>query len=57
MNLINWWRAFMAACFFVAQNKHFGWNAWPQSDAELIADGITFLLFALSINAPQGRKT
>lgn len=35
--------------FWLLQNSHFGWNAAPASDAELIADGITLLIFALAI--------
>lgn len=38
----------MAFLFFFEQNQYFGWNTEPQSDAEMIADGITYLLVALS---------
>lgn len=38
----------LAVMFFIHQNQYFGWNKEPASDAELIADGITFLLFALA---------
>lgn len=40
-------RIMWALSFFVEQNNYFGWNYRPKSDAELIADGITILLFAL----------
>jgi hypothetical protein len=36
-----------AAAFYYEQNKYFGWNTGPRSDTELIADGITLILFAL----------
>lgn len=39
---------FCALAFFFEQNQYFGWNGRPKSDAELIADGITILLIALS---------
>jgi hypothetical protein len=45
----NWYLVAIAVVFFFEQNKYFGWNATPKSDAELIADGITFLLLALSV--------
>lgn len=35
--------------YFLKQNAYFGWNARPQSDAELMADGITLLLVAVAI--------
>ncbi len=41
----------MAVMFFIEQNRHFGWNKEPMSDAELIADGITYLLVAFSFVA------
>jgi len=39
---------FIAIMFAIEQNIYFGWNAVPRSDAELIADGITMVLFALA---------
>lgn len=40
----------IAAVFFAGwQNIYFGWHAFPQSDAELIADGISVLLFSLAL--------
>lgn len=35
--------------FFWEQNRYFGWNRLPQSDAELIADGVTCLLFGVAL--------
>jgi len=29
------------------QNEYFGWNMFPQSQAELIADGINVLMWVL----------
>lgn len=49
---MNWTIFFLAAAFWVHQNAYFGWNALPKSDAELIADGITILLFALAVYRP-----
>lgn len=37
-----------AIVFFITENQYFGWNGSPKSDAELIADGIVVLLFALA---------
>jgi hypothetical protein len=37
-----------AVLFWLAQNSYFGWNWLPKSDAEMIADGITYLLLAMS---------
>jgi len=33
--------------FYIHQNNYFGWNLLPKSDAELIADGIVYLLIVL----------
>lgn len=40
---------FMAVWFFITENAYFGWNARPQSADELICDGITMVLLALSL--------
>lgn len=40
-----------AVLFYFLQNNHFGWNQFPKSDAELIADGINLALFSLAIIA------
>lgn len=41
----------MGMIFGLVETRHFGWNLTPQSDAEVICDGITVLLFALAILA------
>jgi hypothetical protein len=46
---LNLWLWLLALIFWWEQNQYFGWNWQPKSDAELIADGLTVLLFALSI--------
>lgn len=35
--------------YFLKQNHYFGWNRYPQSDAEVLADGITLILVALAL--------
>jgi hypothetical protein len=43
------WSIFILALGFgYTENTYFGWNSLPRSDAELLADGITMILFALS---------
>ena len=39
----------MAAFFGFWQNAYFGHNAFPRSDAELVADGMVLLLAALGL--------
>lgn len=39
---------FMALAFSVIETAYFGWNLTPQSDAEMICDGIAGVIFALS---------
>ncbi len=49
---MNWYIAIawiVVVEFFIKQNKYFGWNVNPQSDAELIADGIVLLLISLAV--------
>lgn len=41
-----WWHT-VPFWFFIQQNNYYGWNGKAESDAELIVDGITFLLFVL----------
>ncbi len=45
---------FLAGFYGIAETAYFGWNATPQSGAEMICDGITALLFVL---AWQGRRS
>lgn len=44
--ILLWAQAFG---FFFEQNCYFGWNAMPHSVAELIADGITSVLFSIAV--------
>lgn len=42
----SWW--FLIPCgYFISQNNYYGWNGSAKSDSELMADGITLLLFVL----------
>ena len=45
---VNWVITFLALGFWAEETAYFGWNAWPQSPAELICDGIATLIFALA---------
>ncbi len=53
---MNWWRLqsvlwpwYVAASYFYSQNSYFGWNKWPQSDAEVISDGFAALLISIAV--------
>lgn len=35
--------------FWYIENSFFGWHARPHSEAEVICDGITSIIFALSM--------
>lgn len=48
---MNWFRLLIAFFFYYWQNKYFGWNALPMSDAELFADGLFLLMVLLSYPA------
>lgn len=39
--------------WYVVQNSYFGWNWRPQSDAELVSDGIGFVLVAIAITGTR----
>lgn len=41
---------FMAIVFWLGETSYFGWNWGPKSDAEMICDGIAFLLLALAFS-------
>ena len=43
------WVLILAIIFWWHQNRYFGWNGMPKSDAELIADGLTFVLVAMAV--------
>lgn len=38
---------FLAVTFGLAETGHYGWNWTARSDAELICDGIVFLIVAI----------
>ncbi len=40
---------FLAVAFSLVETGYFGWHMLPASSAELICDGITLTLFAMSI--------
>lgn len=52
--LVNWPRMLFAAMYYVLENNYFGWNRYPQSPEECIADGFIFLLLALSYQRRGG---
>lgn len=45
---INWTILVFALYFSLIETIHFGWNASPKSDAELICDGIALLIASLA---------
>lgn len=45
---MNWRAWFLAMLFSTEQTYYFGFRWLPQTDAELFADGIVILLFAIS---------
>lgn len=56
---IKAWYAWGIAMFFALwQNAYFGRHSFPQSDAELMADGMALLLVAIAVLvwAVEGRK-
>ena len=52
MKLYLW---LFAITFFVHENTYFGWNLFPKSDAELIADGIALLLSSMAMLASTNK--
>lgn len=49
---VNWVIIGIDVAFWILLNNHFGWNGYPKSDNELIADGISFLILALAFVGP-----
>jgi len=47
---INWVRLLFGAVYAVWETKYFGWHEVPVTNAEIICDGIVFLLLVLSIH-------
>ena len=45
---VNWPILIMALAFGISKTRYFGWNMHPESDAEIICDGITMLIGALA---------
>lgn len=45
---VNWMRALFAMLFEIGETAYFGWHWGPKSDAEIICDGISILIFALA---------
>jgi hypothetical protein len=46
---INWLVIGMGQLWWLIETAHFGWNLAPQSDAELICDGIVLLITSLGV--------
>ncbi|AXF86670.1 hypothetical protein DTO96_102425 [Ephemeroptericola cinctiostellae] len=42
--------------WYVHQNRYFGWNEAPQSQAECLADGLTYVLFSMALLSAKCRK-
>ena len=51
MTFSRLFRVFLAVSYFVSQNNYYGWNAKPkpQSEMELLIDGIWILLLMLAV--------
>jgi len=48
---------FLFGVFFGAvESAYFGWNKWPQSEAELICDGIAILIMSIGLNGFLNRR-
>ncbi|WP_025917527.1 hypothetical protein [Herminiimonas sp. CN] len=45
------WTIVIAIWFWIAETAYFGWNSWPQSDAEMICDGIAMLMLVIALSA------
>jgi len=46
---INWPIAYLAGWFWLLETLYFGFNWMPESAAEILADGIVFLLVGLAL--------
>jgi len=44
---------FLLGFWFIVQNNYFGWNSFPESDTELLADGIFFIILGMFFLAPN----
>ena len=54
--MIDWRIWFIAGFFGLVETAYFGWNLTPQSEAELICDGITFVILALGLRPRSNTK-
>jgi len=53
MNKVNWPIAWLGVAWWFLETKYFGWNAHPESVAELFADGGALAMFALAFAFPR----
>ena len=40
---------FISISYWALETSYFGWNMTPQTDSEIICDGIAFLILSLSL--------
>lgn len=50
---VNWTIFVLGQLFWLLETAHFGWDAFPVSDAELICDGIAVLITAMAFLKPS----
>jgi hypothetical protein len=49
MIIQNWYLVFFAIFCNLTETSYFGWNISPKSDAEMIADLLCAIIFAMSM--------
>lgn len=49
---VNWMILFFSVFFGTVETAYFGWNFTPQSESELICDGISILIGAMAFLRP-----
>lgn len=54
---MSYWWYLVPTQFFISQNNFYGWNGRAESELELIADGITLMLFVLVGIGTIGNKS
>ena len=42
---------FLGQIWWYSETSHYGWNFYPQSDGEVLADGLVFVITALALVA------
>lgn len=47
---------FIGIFYGLAETAHFGWNMFPESDAEMICDGIALLMTCMGFLAQSNRS-